>query len=68
MVIRAGERLSGEMRDDLRAIFESATGAAGLKGSLAFEPMERSPVDIPRLLAQAQSNTLAGDHDPRTLV
>lgn len=68
MVIRAGDMLTGTMRDDLRAIFESATGAAGLKGSLAFEPMDRSPVDVTRVLAEAQSHTLAGGHDARTLV
>jgi hypothetical protein len=64
MVVRAGDMLTGAMRDDLRVIFEGATGAVGLKGSLAFEPMDRSPVDVARVLAQA----LAGDHDARTLV
>lgn len=68
MVVRAGDLLTATMRDDLRNIFESATGAAGLKGALSFEPLSRSPVDVSRVLAQAQLHALAGDHDARTLV
>lgn len=68
MVVRAGDLLTAAMRDDLRNIFESATGAAGLKGALSFEPLSRSPVDVSRVLAQAQLHALAGDHDARTLV
>ena len=64
MVVRAGNGLTHQMRDDLRNIFESATGAAGLKGGLWFEPLSESPVDVARVLADA----LPGDHDARTLV
>ena len=67
MVVRAGDLLTAAMRDDLRNIFESATGAAGLKGSLSFEPLSRSPVDVSRVLAQAQLHALAGNHDAGTL-
>ncbi len=68
MVVRAGDLLTAAMRDDLRNIFESATGAAGLKGALSFEPLSRSPVDVSRVLAQAQLHALAGDHDAGALV
>ncbi|MCH8862768.1 MAG: hypothetical protein IID51_09685 [Proteobacteria bacterium] len=68
MVVRAGDLLTATMRDDLRNIFESATGAAGLKGSLSFEPLSRSPVNVSQVLAQAQLHALAGDHDAGALV